>query len=91
MSAVLGLRASAPIAVIAIALGGCSIPLGSLTPSAEQQEEPAQSTASANIAWLGRSIRTSPDDPTSYNMRGLALAQAGKFDEALADFNKAQP
>ena len=72
--------------VLAIALCGCSIPLDSLTPSAGPREEPA---ASANIASLNRSISTNPDDPTSYNMRGLALMQAGKTDEALADFNKA--
>src|SRR6516162_204630 len=86
-SAVLGPR-SAPVMVVAIALGGCSIPLGSLTPSAEPREEPAQSIATANIASLNRGIRNNPDDPTSHNLRGLALTQAGRTDEALADFNK---
>src|SRR6478736_196957 len=89
LSASLRRRASAPIAVIAIALAGCSIPLESLTPSAGPREEPTQSTASANIASLSRSIRASPDDPVGYNMRGLALAQAGRTEQALDDFNRA--
>ena len=83
-----GLRASAPIALIAIALCGCSINLGSLSPSAER-EEPAQLTSSSNIASLTEAIKNNPNDPQAYNMRGSVLAQAGKTEEALADFNKA--
>ena len=83
-----GLRVCAPIALIAIALCGCSINLGSLSPSAER-EEPAQLTSSSNIASLTEAIKNNPNDPQAYNMRGSVLAQAGKTEEALADFNKA--
>ena len=71
-----------------MALGSCSINLGSLTPSSEPSE-PARSTSSINIASLSEVIKNSPNDPAAYNKRGSALAQAGKTDEALADFNKA--
>src|SRR5580698_7229964 len=85
-------RASAAIAltaITAIALGGCSMTLGSLTNSPEPKEEPAQITSAANISSLGETIKNNPDNPQAYNMRGSVLAQAGKTEEALADFNKA--
>src|ERR1039458_10883907 len=81
-------RRAAEIVVIAIALCGCSINLGSLSPSAER-EEPALLTSSSNIASLTEAIKNNPNDPQAYNMRGSVLAQAGKTEEALADFNKA--
>ena len=84
----LGPRAAISIALIAMVLGSCSINLGSLTSSAEPGE-PARSTSSINIASLSEVIKNSPNDPVAYNKRGSALAQAGKTDEALADFNKA--
>jgi tetratricopeptide (TPR) repeat protein len=84
-----GPRASAVIALAAIALGGCSMTLGSLSPSPEPKEEPAQITSSANIASLTETIKNNPDNPQAYNMRGSVLAQAGKTEEALTDFNKA--
>jgi Flp pilus assembly protein TadD len=61
-------------------LCGSSINLGSLSPSAER-DEPAQLASQSNIASL--------TDPQAYNMRGSVLAQAGRTDAALADFNKA--
>src|ERR1700742_902550 len=82
-------RAAAPVALIAVALCGCSINLGSLTPSSEQREEPARLTSSSNIASLTETIKNNPNDPQAYNMRGSVLAQAGKTEDALADFNKA--
>src|SRR5476649_1474985 len=83
-----GPRTSVPIALVAVALCGCSINLGSLSPSSER-EEPAQLTSSSNIASLSEAIKNNPSDPQAYNMRGSVLAQAGKTEEALADFNKA--
>jgi hypothetical protein len=47
----LALRTAATIAWITVALGGCSINLGSLTPTADK-EEPARLTSSSNIASL---------------------------------------
>src|SRR6266478_6366392 len=89
-----GPRACCSIALIAIVLSGCSINLGSLTPNSEH-EEPARPTSSINaassstIASLTETIKTNPNDPKAYNMRGSVLAQAGKTEEALADVNKA--
>jgi len=82
-------RACAPIALTAIALGGCSMTLGSLSPSSEPKEEPAQVATSANLASLTETIKNNPNNPQAYNMRGSVLAQAGKTEEALGDFNKA--
>ncbi len=55
----------------------------------EPREEPARLTSSSNIASLTETIKNNPNDPQAYNMRGSVLAQAGKTEEALADFNKA--
>ena len=79
---------TAPVAWVAIVLCGCSINLGSLSSSAER-EEPAQLTSQSNIASLTEAIKNNPNDPQAYNMRGSVLAQAGRTEEALADFNKA--
>ena len=84
----LGPHVSVPVALVAIALCGCSINLGSLSPPSER-EEPARLTSSSNIASLTETIKNNPNDPQAYNMRGSVLAQAGKTEEALADFNKA--
>src|ERR1700733_9167262 len=81
--------ALATIASAAIALGGCSMTLGSLTHSPEPKEERAQIPSPTNTASLGETIKNTPDNPQAYNMRGSVLAQAGKTEEALADFNKA--
>src|ERR1700733_10646615 len=83
-----GPRASLPAALVAITLGGCSINMGSLSPTAGR-EEPARLTSSSNIASLTEAIKNNPNDPQAYNMRGSVLAQAGRTEEALADFNKA--
>src|SRR6201998_1427076 len=84
-----GRCACAPIALVAIALCGCSIPLGSLSSSPTERDEPPQLTSSSNISSLTATIKSNPNDPQAYNMRGSVLAQAGKTEEALADFNKA--
>jgi tetratricopeptide (TPR) repeat protein len=73
----LGLRAWVPIASIAIALCGCSINLGSLSPE-PSSEAPKAVPAGAEIA-----------DAQAYNLRGQALVRSGKTDEALAEFDHA--
>ena len=77
------------LALIVVLLSGCSINLGSLTSSSSSEPEPAKLTSQSNIASLSETIKNNPNDPQAYNMRGAVLAQAGKTDEALADFNKA--
>jgi tetratricopeptide (TPR) repeat protein len=73
----LGLRAWVPIASIAIALCGCSINLGSLSPE-PSSEAPKAVPAGAEIA-----------DAQAYNLRGQALVRSGKTDQALAEFDHA--
>src|SRR5882757_7962692 len=88
-----GARASILMALVAMALGaaGCSFNLSSLDPPspAPEKDETPQVTSSSNIGSLTEAIRNNPNDPQAYNMRGTVLAQAGKTEEALADFNKA--
>src|ERR1700709_1008009 len=80
--------ATAPVALVAFLLCGCSVNLGSLSSSSER-EGPAQLASQSNIASLTEAIKSNPNDPQAYNMRGSVLAQAGRTEEALADFNKA--
>src|SRR6266568_6082630 len=82
------LRIAAPAACIAVVLCGCSINLGSLTPSADK-EEPARFVSPSNIVALSEAIKADPNNPQAYNARGAVLVQAGKTEDALADFNKA--
>src|SRR5215470_4758365 len=82
-------RAPLSVALIALLVSGCSINLGSLTSSSSPEPEPARLTSASNIGSLTETIKNNPNDPQAYNMRGSVLAQAGKAEEALADFNKA--
>ncbi len=71
---------------LAGAVAGCSTILeggGGLAPEATYAASPA------NIASLTEVIRDTPNDPQAHNMRGTVLAQAGRRQEALVDFNKA--
>jgi len=68
--------------LIGVALAGCSINPGSLTPCEPQS---ASSPFGSNIALLTK--RHQPR--RANNKRGAMPAQAGKADEALADCNKA--
>src|SRR5258708_28976439 len=83
--------ALAAITSAAIALGGCSMTLGSLINSPEPKEEPAQITSSANIASLSETIQNNPPNPQTYHMRGAVLPLFGNTDESLPDFNKPTP
>jgi hypothetical protein len=69
-------RGPLSLALIAIVLSGCSINLGSLTPSSAEPE-PAKLTSQSNIASLSETIKNNQNDPQAYNMRGSVLAQAG--------------
>jgi tetratricopeptide (TPR) repeat protein len=73
----LGWRASLPIVAIAIALCGCSINLGSLTPGSDS-EAPKAAPGGAMVA-----------DAQAHNIHAQALARSGKTEEALAEFNAA--
>ena len=71
----LGRRALVPVALIAIALCGCSFDLGSLSPTTEKETPPKAASAGT-------------DAPAS-TARGQALARSGKPLEALAEFDRA--
>ena len=68
-------RMLAPAALIAIALCGCSINLGSLSSEPEHEAPKAAPVAAG--------------DAPAHTTRGEALARSGKTDEALAEFNQA--
>ena len=72
----LGPRAFTVVALIALC--GCSINLGSLSP--ELDKDPAPKPAPAE---------TSTGDARADTARGQALARSGKTEEALAEFDKA--
>jgi tetratricopeptide (TPR) repeat protein len=69
-------RMLAPIALVAIALCGCSINLGTLSSEPEHEAPKA-----APVAASG--------DAQADTTRGEALARSGKTDEALAEFDQA--
>jgi tetratricopeptide (TPR) repeat protein len=72
-----GGRAGVPIVLVAIALGGCSINLGSLTPEPDS-EAPKAAPADAVV-----------NDAQTHTTRGQVLARSGKSEEALSEFDKA--
>src|SRR6187397_3713112 len=78
------------VLMLAALLGGCSTI--ALTPGANavpESEETQFAASPANIASLTEVVQRNPNDPQAYNMRGSVYGQAGRNDEALADFNKA--
>src|SRR3954471_12096867 len=68
------------------ALAGCQTVTGAPTTETEDNQLAA---SPANIASLTGVVQNNPNDPQAYNMRGSVFGQAGRNDEALADFNKA--
>src|SRR3954468_14383503 len=74
------------LAFLAGALAGCQTVTGSPTTDIEDNQLAA---SPANIASLSGVVHSNPNDPQAYNMRGTVFGQAGRNDEALADFNKA--
>ena len=74
--------------LLALALAACST-TSMNGAAAPESEDALYATSPANIASLTDVVQRNPNDPQAYNMRGAVLGQAGRFDEALADFNKA--
>src|SRR6202022_2524733 len=73
----LGPRASALATLLAVALCGCSINLGSLSPEPDQ--------ASPKAAPAGAGV----GEAQAATTRGQALARSGKTEEALSEFDHA--
>src|SRR5690242_8142582 len=76
-------------ALVALALGGCSTALNDIGGATPQSEDALYATSPANIASLTDVVKANPNDPQAYNMRGTVFGQGGRYDEAIADFNKA--
>jgi len=55
-------RAPCTLALIGLAVGGCSFNLGSLSPSSDR-EEPPHLVLPSNIAALSETIKNHPNDP----------------------------
>ena len=72
-----GCRASLPMALVAIALCGCSVNLGSLSPE-PGYEAPKPAPAGTDVT-----------EAQTCNLRGQALVRSGKNEEALAEFDHA--
>src|ERR1700719_4820920 len=83
-----GWMGAGPIALgfAAFALAGCTT-LGN--PPAAENNDPAYATAAPNLTSLSEVIEKHPNDPQAYNMRGSVFGEAGRNEQALADFNKA--
>ena len=80
-------RRSAAALVAAVALAGC-LPGEPTTPGASN-DDITNSVSPTNVASLTEVVTRNPRDPQAYNMRGSVLGQAGRYQEALADFNTA--
>jgi Tfp pilus assembly protein PilF len=74
----LGRRVSAPAAVVAIALCGCSFDLGSWSSAPDKETVPKTAPAEAEVS-----------DAQAATQRGQALARSGKTEEARAEFDHA--
>ena len=70
--------ASAPIALIAIALCGCSINLGSLSSEPDNEARPKAAPTGTIV-----------NEAQAATTHGEALARSGKTEDALAEFDKA--
>ena len=79
----------AEAAALAGSMGGCgTVGVGSVSPTTEVEDNQLAASP-ANIASLTGVVQSNPADPQAYNMRGSVFGQAGRNEEALADFNKA--
>src|SRR6202035_3595209 len=74
------------LAFAAFALAGCAT-LGN--PPAAENNDPAYATAAPNLTSLSEVIEKHPNDPQAYNMRGSVFGEAGRNEQALADYDKA--
>src|SRR5262245_19913528 len=83
----MSVRLAGCAALLACALAGCQTTSGT-TPAAET-EDSRYAASPANSASLTDVVARNPNDPQAYNMRGAVYGQGGRYQEALADFNKA--
>jgi cytochrome c-type biogenesis protein CcmH/NrfG len=86
------------VAGLAVALAGCGTfdggvgGAGQRGPRFAELDDPNNANPNAsqnNIGSLTEVITRNPNDATAYNTRGAAYARAGRFNEAISDFNRA--
>jgi tetratricopeptide (TPR) repeat protein len=87
----IGARSVALIALLATGLcsAGCSFDLSSLTPGSNKEPSPQVAPTSPASAAPADAGGTNPKDAQVHAVRAQTLAQAGKTDEALTEFNTA--
>ena len=82
-------RLSSPLAWLALAL---ALPLAACQtgglPNLPVSIDPSTASES-NIESLSAVIAREPSNPEAYNVRGSAYGRAGRYDDAMADFDKA--
>src|SRR5262245_48716775 len=76
------------VLVAALALVGCS-GASEITGAISEPHDPGTALSPANLASLTDVVERNPADPQAYNIRGAVYGQAGQYEQALADFNKA--
>src|SRR5437588_7274780 len=76
------------VLVAALALVGCS-GASVLTNPVSEPNDPGNALSPANLASLTDVVERNPTDPQAYNIRGAVYGQAGQYEQALSDFNKA--
>ena len=82
-------RAAITIAFATIALGGCSINLGSLYPDSDKTPAPKPAAANAENATANPVSLADMNQSQAATARGQTLARDGKIEEALKEFNSA--
>ncbi|WFU41943.1 tetratricopeptide repeat protein [Bradyrhizobium sp. CB82] len=79
-------RRSVTLALIAIALSGCSFDLGSLMPEKEKPQDPPKAAAAPAESAVSAGNVT---EAQSHTAKGQALAKSGEAAAALEEFNRA--
>ena len=70
-------------------LAGCASSTFTTATAPTEAEDSQLAASPSNIASLSGVVQRNPNDPQAVNMRGTVFGQAGRNQEALADFNKA--
>lgn len=81
-----GLFRYAGVILLAGALAACQ---STNLQNAALSGQNSQAGSAANLDSLTAVVERTPNDPNAYNIRGAALGKAGRYDDAIADFNRA--
>src|SRR5688500_12169107 len=71
-------------AALAASLAACETPLAGLQVAVDPE-----TASEANIESLTAVIARDPNNPEGYNVRGAAYGRAGRYRDAIADFDRA--